>query len=219
MTTTDGAATDGTGTVDPARAGAGLPASFRLEAPGWLRRELEAIPELLPDPEDRIRLASRLAARTIAEGDGGPFGALVTEGPEHRVVSAGVNLVMDTGLSAMHAEVVALQLAHAAAGARDLGADGARRTLTTNAQPCLMCLGAVIWSGVRELEYAVGSGEVEALTGFDEGPIPARWEAELEARGIAVRGGILREESLGVFGEFRRLTQSGTATVYNARGA
>ena len=194
-----------------------LPTGFVLESPPWLADALAELPDALPTPEDRIRASNRLALRNIEEGTGGPFAAVVTEAPDGLVVSAGVNLVLHSGLSAMHAEVVALQLAHTATGGWDLGAGGARRRLSINAQPCVMCLGAVIWSGVRAVEFAVGSREVESLTGFDEGPVPANWEGELIARGIDVDDGVLHEESLAVLGEFRRRTADGSAVVYNAR--
>ena len=44
--------------------------------------------------------------------------------------------------------------------------------IVVNAQMCAMCLGAVIWSGVKEVCYAATSREVEQITGFDEGPLP-----------------------------------------------
>ena len=59
-----------------------------------------------------------------------------------------------------------------------------------------------------------GSGpEMEALTGFDEGPIHPHWPDELRRRGIAVRDGLLRAEALAAF---RQFAASGRP-VYNAR--
>ncbi len=54
---------------------------------------------------------------------------------------------------------------------------------------------------------------MEALTGFDEGPIHPEWPGELRRRGIAVRDGLLRDESLEAF---RQFGASGR-TVYNGR--
>jgi len=68
------------------------------------------------------------------------------------VVSAGVNLVLSSGLSAAHAEVVALSLAQLRVGTWDLGAqDAADRELVVNWRPCAQCYGATMWSGVRRL--------------------------------------------------------------------
>jgi tRNA(Arg) A34 adenosine deaminase TadA len=58
-----------------------------------------------------------------------------------------------------------------------------------------MCFGASFWAGLDELVIGARGDDVEALSGFDEGPLPADWVAELEARGISVRRDVLRERS------------------------
>ena len=40
--------------------------------------------------------------------------------------------------------------------------------------------------------------QVEALTEFDEGPLPADWSGELQRRGIEVVRDVLREEACAV---------------------
>ncbi|MCK7474293.1 MAG: hypothetical protein MZV49_13640 [Rhodopseudomonas palustris] len=42
----------------------------------------------------------------------------------------------------------------------------------TSSQPCLMCLGATLWSGVTRLTYGAAAADVTAILGFDEGPLP-----------------------------------------------
>ena len=76
-----------------------------------------------------------------------------------------------------------------------------------------MCCGAICWSGVRSVVIAGSGPEMEALTGFDEGPMHPTWQDELRRRGIAVRDGLLRDEALAAFREF---STSGRP-VYNAR--
>jgi len=66
---------------------------------------------------------------------------------------------------------------------------------------------------VRSLVIAGSGPEMEALTGFDEGPLHPRWPDELRRRGIAVRDGVLREESLAAFRQFA----SSGRPVYNPR--
>jgi hypothetical protein len=58
--------------------------------------------------------------------------------------------------------------------------------------------------------------ELEALTGFDEGPMRPDWAEQLEARGVAVRIGVLREEAVAVFDRYGSNTDK---AVYNARTA
>jgi hypothetical protein len=44
--------------------------------------------------------------------------------------------------------------------------------------------------------------DVESLAGFDEGPLPAAWPAELAARGIAVRRDVEREAARAVLAAY-----------------
>jgi tRNA(Arg) A34 adenosine deaminase TadA len=193
------------------------PFATRVNAqlPDWLVRELHLYNALLPSPEDRVRLTNRLAARNYKEGNGGPFAAIVVDHATGELVSLGVNVVLSSGLSSVHAEVMALSLAQARLGAWDLGSAGSRELeLVVNWRPCTMCYGALIWSGVKHLLIAGDGPECEELTGFDEGPMPTDWRAELEGRGIRVTSGVLRDDAIAVFSEYGR---SG-AIVYNARG-
>jgi tRNA(Arg) A34 adenosine deaminase TadA len=193
------------------------PFATRVNAqlPGWLVAELHTHTTRLPAAEDRIRLTNRLAARNYKEGNGGPFAALVVDPATGEVISLGVNVVLSSGLSSVHAEVMALSLAQARLGSWDLGPAGGRELeLVVNWRPCTMCYGALLWSGVKHLLIAGDGPECEKLTGFDEGPMPADWRAELEGRGIRVTTGVLRDDAIAVFAEYGR---SGSV-VYNARG-
>jgi tRNA(Arg) A34 adenosine deaminase TadA len=154
------------------------------------------------------------------EGSGGPFAALVVNTADGEVVSAGVNLVLSSGLSAAHAEVVALSLAQLRVGTWDLGAEAAvERELVVNWRPCAQCYGATMWSGVRRLVVAGEGPELEELTGFDEGPMREDWAEQLRRRGIEVVSGVLREQALEVFADYRRLVAERGLTVYNARNS
>jgi tRNA(Arg) A34 adenosine deaminase TadA len=190
-----------------------LAAGFSAELPPWLVSELDALPEFLPSAEDRVSLVNRLADRNWREGNGGPFAAAVVDTESGKLVSVGVNVVLSSGLSSTHAEVVALSLAQVRTGDWDLGAT-LHLQLVVNWRPCAMCYGALIWSGVRHLLIAGSGPECEDLTGFDEGPLHEAWAHELESRGIGVVEGVLRDEAIAVFAEYGR----SDATVYNARG-
>lgn len=192
------------------------PDGYAVTLPPWFAAEVAALPSHLHDPEERIRLVNRLAARTVAEGTGGPFAALVVDVETDAVLAAGVNLVLASGLATSHAEVVALSLAQTRTGAWNLGADPARRrALVVNAQPCAMCLGALLWSGIGAVEFAATGADVERLTGFDEGPVPDDWRDQLERRGVTVTSGRLRDEAFAVLRDFRDRVDRGAATLYN----
>lgn len=193
---------------------------YRVALPAWIDDELADVPAVLPGPEDRMRLVHRLADRNWREGNGGPFAALVAERDTGRIVSVGVNVVLATGISSAHAEVVALGLAQVATGGWDLGAEGLPPLeLVVNWRPCVQCYGATLWSGVRGLVIAGEGPELEEITTFDEGPVRADWAEQFEERGIEVVHDVLRDEALAVFRGYRKaVDESDGVVVYNARG-
>jgi tRNA(Arg) A34 adenosine deaminase TadA len=193
--------------------------TFGVGIPDWVLAELAGEPEVLETPEERMRVLNRLAGRNFRDGGGGPFSAMVLESGTGRVVSVGVNRVLDSQLSSMHAEVTALSLAQRRLGTWDLGAAGGPgHELWVNWRPCVLCYGATMWSGVRRLVIAGDGPEVEELTSFDEGPMRGDWVEKFAERGIDVEIGVLREEALDVFRDYQRYVAAGKATVYNARG-
>ncbi|WP_062213075.1 nucleoside deaminase [Streptomyces sp. NBRC 109706] len=193
-----------------------LPTHFDVRLPAWVSAELADVPDTLPTDEDRVGLVNRLAARNHREGTGGPFAALVVETGTGRLRAAGVNLVLASGLSSAHAEVVALSLAQAGLGTWDLGAPkGPALELVVNWQTCVMCYGAAMWSGVRRLLIAGHGPEVEELTGFDEGPMRDDWIEQFEQCGIAVDSDVLRDEAVDVLRDYGQRLD---VVVYNARG-
>ena len=193
---------------------------YRVALPAWIDDELADVPAVVPGREDRMRLVHRLADRNWREGNGGPFAALVAERDTGRIVSVGVNVVLASGVSSAHAEVVALGLAQTAIGGWDLGAGGLpTHELVVNWRPCVQCYGATMWSGVRGLVVAGEGPELEEITTFDEGPLGADWAEQFEARGIEVVGDVLRDEALAVFRDYRKaVDEADGIVVYNARG-
>ena len=189
--------------------------AFSASLPAWLADDVAELPAELPTLEDRMDLVNDLADRNWRAGNGGPFAAIVVEATTGRLVSAGVNVVLSSGLSSAHAEVTAISLAQTALGRWDLGAADADLQLVVNWRPCVMCYGATMWSGVRSLVVAGEGPELEQLSGFDEGPVVADWAAQFEARGIAVTTGVRRDEAIAVF----RAYGESDSVVYNARGA
>jgi tRNA(Arg) A34 adenosine deaminase TadA len=189
------------------------PTSVILTLPEWLTA-LTAEPVVLPDPLERMAFTIGLSRRNVEQASGGPFAAAVFESRSGRLLGAGVNRVEPLNCSPAHGEVLAIAFAQQRTGSYDLGADRARATeLLTSAQPCLMCLGAVLWSGVTRLVYGAAAEDVTAILGFDEGPLPAAWRDELAKRGIALEGGTLRREAVAVL----ELYKAKQGKIYNSR--
>ena len=99
------------------------------------------------------------------------------------MISAGTNIVVPETCSVAHAEIVAIMMAEERLGQHRLDD---RYILVSSAQPCVMCNGAFIWSGIGTLVIGAVKEDVESITGFDEGPVPENWKEELASRGIAV---------------------------------
>ena len=175
--------------------------AFHLDLPDWVRDEIDGA-RRYADDDAKVALAIRLALRNVEHDSGGPFGAAVFAA-DGRLVSAGVNRVLPRSCSIAHAEIMAYALAQARLQRARLNETGERFTLATSAQPCCQCYGATIWAGVDEILIGARSEDVEELTEFDEGPLPADWIGELEKRGIAVRRDILRDDARAVFLRYR----------------
>lgn len=191
---------------------ADLKLSVSLSLPDWISSEVGSKNIVLSSLEDRMRLVLRLCELNVEKKTGGPFSAAVFNLETGELISVGVNRTVPMKCSAAHAEVMAIILAEARLGSHDLGVGGMPRCqLVVNAQPCAMCCGAIPWSGITELVYAVSSAEVERLTGFDEGAIPGAWRDEFTKRGISIREGVLAAEAAAIFS---RYVQSG-GPIYN----
>lgn len=178
-----------------------LPLQLHLTLPPWVGEVADTRKRYLSD-EDRMGLAIELARQNVARSHGGPFGAAVFH-EDGRLVAAGVNRVVPQTCSAAHAEMMAYMLAQQRLSSFRLNAEGnGRFILATSAQPCCQCYGATVWAGIDALLIGARSEDVEALTTFDEGPLPADWVAQLERRGIAVRRDILREQACAVLADY-----------------
>jgi tRNA(Arg) A34 adenosine deaminase TadA len=191
-----------------------LATAFGATLPMWVLAEVAEDDATIPAVHDRMRLVHRLADRNHREHTGGPFAALVADADTGEILSVGVNLVLATNLSSVHAEVVAISLAQTRLGVWDLGSGHRPAELVVNWRPCAMCYGAAMWSGIERLVIAGEGDEVEELTGFDEGPMREDWKEQFAARGIAVVTDVLREDALRTFAEYGARTDT---TVYNAR--
>lgn len=165
----------------------------QLTLPEWIDAEVDAARVYATD-EDKVELAIRLSRRNVESDTGGPFGAAVFDG-DGALVAVGVNRVVPHTCSIAHAEMMAFLSAQGRTRRFRLNDDGRRYVLATSSQPCCQCYGASVWAGIDELLIGARSEDVEELTEFDEGPLPADWVGELERRGIAVRRDILRDDA------------------------
>jgi tRNA(Arg) A34 adenosine deaminase TadA len=174
---------------------------FRFQLPEWTNALVQASGSQFDSEDARMRFVVELSRRNVRFGTGGPFGAAVFEADGH-LLAAGVNCVVPSRCSILHAEMVALALAQQRIGCFDLSEGGRfRRTLFASTEPCAMCFGAVPWSGVCALVCGARDEDARSV-GFDEGPKLADWPAQLEKRGISVTRDVLRSEAAAVLAEY-----------------
>jgi tRNA(Arg) A34 adenosine deaminase TadA len=166
-----------------------------LSLPEWLL----PLAERPPMHGDRERMAFVIElSRESARRGGGPFGAAVFERESGVLVGVGVNSVVRLRSSVMHAEVLAILFAQRAAGSYSLRAPGLpAHELVASCEPCAMCLGAVLWSGVDRLVCGAAREDAERI-GFDEGPVFPQSYRYLESRGVQIVRDVLREEARAV---------------------
>jgi len=146
--------------------------------------------------QDLAFLRQAIELARSARNDGRhPFGALIVNDAGEIVVTARNNAVRPAGEPTQHAEMVAC-----ARAARLLPEEKlARCTLYTSTEPCAMCAGAIYWTGIGRVVFALPETGLLRYTGsHTENPtlnLPCR---EVFARGqkpIVVAGPFLEEEA------------------------
>jgi tRNA(Arg) A34 adenosine deaminase TadA len=179
-----------------------------IALPPWVP-ELVRPERCYPDDESRMRLAVDLSAANVEHGTGGPFGSAVFEAATGRLVGVGVNMVVPARNAVLHAEIVAFMIAQQQVGSYTLA--GVAHELFTSCEPCAMCLGATLWSGVQRAVWAATRDDANRIA-FDEGPVfPSSYEY-LRERGIALSSGPLRAEARAILERYG----SGGGAIYNA---
>ena len=186
-------------------------ATVLVTLPDWVRETVT--PGTRYDSgDDRMRLAIELARQNVLRGTGGPFGAAIFERSTGALLSVGVNSVVRLNNSTLHAEMLAIVMAQHQIGWYTLaGSPPASYELFSSCDPCAMCLGAVLWSGLRRMVTGADRDDATALS-FEEGPVFPQSYTYLEERGVTITRGVLRQEAAAVLELYRR--QGGQ--IYNA---
>ena len=143
----------------------------------------------------KVEIARRIISelqndiKTYTANGAGPFLAAIYDEAGKLIVKTSNSVVAET-CSHNHAEVNAIKEAEKKLKTYDLSAYNLSLYIT--AEPCMMCIGAIMWSGIKNVYYGVPSESVEKITGFDEGFKP-EWLSEFKKRGITVYGNIVPE--------------------------
>jgi tRNA(Arg) A34 adenosine deaminase TadA len=148
----------------------------------------------MTDHEQRMRAAFALARAGMADGRGGPFGAVIFRGDEE--IGRGANRVVRDADPTAHAEIVAIREACRALGTHDLS--GA--AIYTTCEPCPMCLAAIYWARIDCVYFAGEHGDA-AAAGFDDSRLYAELAAPREARRLPLVP-LARDEARALFAEW-----------------
>lgn len=138
--------------------------------------------------------AIALAASARAHGNH-PFGALLAD-ERGEVLLEAENTVVTSADASGHAETNLVRLA----SARFSPAELANFTLYTSTEPCPMCAGAIFWSGIGRVVYALSEDGLYALTGDspESLKLPCREVFARGGRAVAVSGPHLEEQAAQV---------------------
>ena len=137
-------------------------------------------------PEDERFM--RMALDEARQGDYA-FGCVITRAAE--VIARGRNLGKTNDDPTAHGEMVAIR--HCLGDHGSAALRGA--TLYTSGEPCVMCMGAIVWCGIGRLVFAASVPQIGSLmnqimiTGA-EVAAQAKWDP------IKITGGVLADEAM-----------------------
>ncbi|MEI3162859.1 MAG: nucleoside deaminase [Lachnospirales bacterium] len=105
--------------------------------------------------------AIKEAENGIGVGDGGPFGCVIVK--DNKIVGRGHNLVVSHNDPTAHGEITAIRNACKNLGTFSLS--GCQ--LYTTAEPCPMCLAAILWARIDKVYYGCRVADTAEI-GFDD---------------------------------------------------
>jgi tRNA(Arg) A34 adenosine deaminase TadA len=188
-----------------------MQSSLSVDLPKWVGDVVDVDAPLKTDT-DRMRLAIRLSRENVERGTGGPFGALIVEQATGKLVGVGVNSVVRLSNCTLHGEMVAIMMAQARVKSFTLAAQGMpAHDLVTSCEPCAMCLGAALWSGVKRIICGAAREDATKLK-FEEGPVFPESYKYLEDRGVTFVRNVLRDDARAVLEQYRATG----GKIYNA---
>jgi len=131
----------------------------------------------------------------LAKGLGdGPFGAVILDERGNPISEASNSTTTDNSI-VNHAEINAIQLAEYRRGKGKLKGC----TIVSSAEPCPMCMSAILWSGLSRLAYGASIASLEKK-GIGQIRIGCRELANQAGSEIQIYGPLMEQEALKVFG-------------------
>lgn len=107
---------------------------------------------------DIMGLGIEEARKTMNEGFGGPFGAVIVDS-NNNVIAVASNTVLKDNDPTAHAEINAIRKACKKLNTHDLTG----YKIYATGYPCPMCLSAIIWSNIKEVYYGTNLNDAEKI--------------------------------------------------------
>lgn len=153
------------------------------------------------DADERHLMAAIDLARRSREKGNHPFGALLVD-ESGQVLLEGENTAVAGGDPLGHAE---LNLVRSACGKFE--PEFLRScTLYTSTEPCAMCSGAIYWSGIGRVVYALAGDTFKAIVNDNDGEatlgMPCRDVFARGGRAVEVAGPMLEDQAREVHLDF-----------------
>ena len=181
-----------------------------IEYPEWVDSVIDFKRTYTTD-QDRMKLAIAVSRENVERGTGGPFGAAIFESKTGRLVAVGMNSVVRLHNCTLHGEMMAFMMAQQRLQTFTLNAPNLpTHELYTSCEPCAMCLGGTLWSGVKRVVYAA-TREDASMLNFEEGPVFPESYKYLEDRGLEIVRNVLRDEARAIL----ELYRAKSGRIYN----
>jgi len=133
----------------------------------------------------------KLAIAEAAQADM-PFGAVIVR--DGKVLATGRNLGKTERDPTAHGEMVAIRNFLRSHGPEELRGT----TLYTSGEPCAMCIGAILWSGIDRMVFAASIAQL--ATKLDQIMITSQAVADSASFShLRITGGVLADEALALF--------------------
>lgn len=142
----------------------------------------------------KMKVALEEAYEGIHQAHGGPFGAVVVK--DGKIVGRGHNCVLKNADPTAHGEIVAIRDACQHLQTHDLSGC----ELYTTAEPCPMCLGAILWAGIHHIYYGCNRLDTDKIGFRDQ----IFYDVLEEKQNLVTLIPCEREECLKLFSEYER---------------
>lgn len=138
-----------------------------------------------------MKMAIEEARLGIKNGDGGPFGAIITK--DGVVVGRGHNRVVSSNDPTAHGEMVAIRDACSNLNTFDLS--GCQ--IYTTGYPCPMCMCAILWANIDKVYYGCNTTDTEII-GFRD----KEFEDNIPQRKLEMCEELNRYECLSLYKDY-----------------